>query len=108
MKSGKRPFRLTRKSLKKRNSQVRTVIAKIESLTEELAATSDPKRKSEIHAELKQMRLAQKSLSLSGPESKSSVPLPRSYLEARAEWIKNSRRHIRFVQGGAPGGGRKR
>ena len=113
MKSEKRPIRLTRKFRGRRNRLVRNVIAEIEDLTEELTKTTDVKRQIEIQARLKQLRMAQRSLSLSTNEEKSSVPLPQSYMKARTERIEAARRiskrgYIRFVQGGAPGSGNKR
>jgi hypothetical protein len=113
MKSKKRPSRLTKKFIKRRNGLVRSVLAQIESMTEDLAKARDPKREIEIRVKLKQLRMTQRSLSLQSDNRKESVPLPRSYLDARAERIEAARRiskrgYVQFVQGGAPGSGNKR
>jgi hypothetical protein len=99
-------------NLKQRNKHVRSMFARMELLVEKFAATTDPEQASKIRSELKQLRKTQRAFSLL-QEPRSAVPVPRSYVEKRAERIEASHRiskhgRVRLVQGGAPGSGRRK
>ena len=90
------------------------VKGRIESLLGELKACSDPARRSTIRKELANLRRTFDDFSSENkPKPRRTVPLPKSYVE---EWrAKNEaarrisgRGWVQFVQGGAPGSGRKR
>jgi hypothetical protein len=113
MKLGKRRGQPTRRNLRRRNEQVRALVSLIDHFTDELTKAHNAEREIEIRAELKRLRKIQRGFSLYNEEPKSSVSLPKSYVEARTERIETAKRiskrgYIRLVQGGAPGNGRKR
>jgi hypothetical protein len=93
--------------------------SQIEQLTSRLASCADSKTKREIESDLIRLRHAEEALDpkkwrLYVPRQKKVAPLPKSYI-ARRNQERESFAHIsgrkgiraQFVQGGAPGSGKK-
>lgn len=86
--------------------KIQGLLGRIERLKKKLAKTTDPERTAKMNAELKRLLKIVRF-------SSRSVPMPHSYVEARKKQIQEAHRiskfpSARFVQGGAPGTGRKK
>lgn len=87
---------------------------RIESLSNELKVCSDPGRRGAIRKVLTNLRKVFDNFSIEKRlKQRNTVPLPKSYIEERRAKNEAARRisgrsWIQFVQGGAPGSGRKR
>src|SRR5262249_40541957 len=99
----------------KRRAAVLSLLSRIEALEKELQICSNLARKRQIISKLRLLRRDQERLAVKKRERTPSVtPLPKSYIEERREIrdaaakISGRRKIAHFVQGGAPGTGRRK
>lgn len=100
----------TRSRKSRKSCPPKWILSHITSLTRELADCDEAERRDEIRKQLSDLRNMTDQFS---PKANVSVPLPKSYIEARRAKIEAAARisgrktiRVRFVQGGAPGSGR--